>query len=144
MKSLIQLRAAGCFCLHCTTLSLHVETEGDVLFSLSRQCKQTCLRRRDICCMQLSSSTANPQTTMWKRVHDNDGASVSEPVVFPTTTGLAHRVPRALAQELLANSYQNRKLAWVRNGYNTTEWTTHSLHQHRALPTLSYKKPTGA
>lgn len=31
------------FALH--YFGLHVETEGDVLFSLSRQCKQTCLRR---------------------------------------------------------------------------------------------------
>lgn len=27
--------------------------------------------------------------------------------------------PEALAQEMLANSYRNRKLAWVRNGDNT-------------------------
>lgn len=34
--------------------------------------------------------------------------------------------PGSLAQELLANSYQNRKLARVRNGYNTQRRTAHS------------------
>lgn len=103
----------------------HVETEGDVLFSLSWQCKQTCLRRRDICCTQVSSAPTQtiPKRIPYMTIHSFNIA------FYPH--GLAQRVPRALAQELLENSYKNRKLAWVRNDYNTRN---HSLHQHQTLP----------
>lgn len=93
--------------LFCTALLC---AEGDVRFPLPRQCKQTCPRRLGICCMLAplgQTQTMQHGCIMWPCNY------VILPFPPPPQGGLAHHVPRALAQERLANSYRNRKLARV-------------------------------
>lgn len=108
-----QMHAA---CMHVFCVQQHVEAEGDASPCVSLQCKQTCLRRGgDICCMLDEPKQCN-MAACSLALYGLCGR-VSPP------GGLAHGVPGALAQELLANSCQNRKLP------NTKE----ERSQHRTL-----------